>query len=152
MEKLSRFRETLRRHLPRLNDQYHVGSLDLFGSYVRQEQTDDSDLDVLVEFTATPGLFAFVELENDLSDLLGVQVDLVMRNALKPRLRPHILVEVVPYNRSTSCRERPRGRSLIPRGVDSRVPPQKSRGGWGMVLGEPLSSLQPKATPRTSTP
>lgn len=96
MDSLARIKATLRHHLPRLEERYQVGSLGLFGSWVRQEQREDSDLDVLVEFTETPGLLAFIDLENELSDLLGVRVDLVMRDALKARLHPRILSEVVP--------------------------------------------------------
>ena len=54
-----------------------------------------SDLDVLVSFSETIDLFTFVELENYLSDILGVKVDLVMKDALKPRLKERILSEAV---------------------------------------------------------
>ncbi len=67
----------------------------IFGSYVRQEQCADSDLDVLVTFSETPGLLKFIALENYLSDLLGVKVDLVMQDALKSNMRPRILCEVI---------------------------------------------------------
>jgi predicted nucleotidyltransferase len=82
--------------LPRLAEQYGVTSLGLFGSYVRGEQRPDSDLDVLVRFQRTPGLLGFIALENHLSDLLGVRVDLVMADALKPRISRRVLAEVVP--------------------------------------------------------
>ncbi len=66
----------------------------MFGSYVRYEQRPDSDLDVLVTFRKTPGLFKYIELENRLTDLIGVQVDLVMRSALKPGIAKRVLQEV----------------------------------------------------------
>jgi predicted nucleotidyltransferase len=50
---------------------------------------------MLVTFSETPSLLKFIALENYLSDLLGVKVDLVMQDALKPNIRPHILREVV---------------------------------------------------------
>jgi uncharacterized protein len=78
--------EVLRQHLPQLRAQYHVDTLQTFGSYVRAEQTAASDLDLLVTFTETPSLLEFIALENYLSDLLGVKVDLVMASALKPAL------------------------------------------------------------------
>jgi predicted nucleotidyltransferase len=87
---------TLRQQLPELAEKYHVRSLEVFGSYVRDEQTSESDLDVLVTFDEAPGLFQFIELENRLSDVLGVKVDLVMKSALKPRLEQRILHEAVP--------------------------------------------------------
>jgi predicted nucleotidyltransferase len=87
---------TLRQLLPELAEKYHVRSLEVFGSYVRGEQSAESDLDVLVTFDKTPGLLRYVELENHLSDLLGVKVDLVMKSALKPRIGQSILREAVP--------------------------------------------------------
>ena len=58
------------------------------------EQELDSDLDLLIEFHDPPGMFGFVRLENELSELLGVQVDLVMKSALKPNIGRYILNEV----------------------------------------------------------
>lgn len=93
---LTQLGESLRQHLPALARRYHVASLGLFGSHVRHENRADSDLDVLVTFTEVPSLFRLVELENHLSDLLGVRVDLVMRDALKPEIGRRVLAEVVP--------------------------------------------------------
>ena len=67
----------------------------IFGSYIRGEERNDSDLDVLVDFARVPDLFEFVSLKIDLSELLGVNVDLVMKRALKPRIGQAILEEVV---------------------------------------------------------
>lgn len=92
---LAQFQRRLRDELPRLSQRYEVASLKLFGSRVRQDHRPDSDLDVLVEFRRVPGLFRFVELENHLSEVLGVRVDLVMTEALKPRIRERVLHEVV---------------------------------------------------------
>jgi predicted nucleotidyltransferase len=86
----------LRDHLPELSRDYHVESLGVFGSHVRGEQDEGSDLDVLVTFSETPGLLAYIELENYLSDVLGVKVDLVMKSALKPRIGARILQELIP--------------------------------------------------------
>lgn len=91
---LEQFRATLRAHWPRLRERYRVRALWLFGSYVRGEQTPDSDLDVLADFDQTTTLFEFVALENELSDLLGVKVDLVERSGLKPTLRPQVTKEM----------------------------------------------------------
>lgn len=62
---------------------------------VRGEQTAASDLDLLVSFREPVSLLEFVHLENHLSGMLGVKVDLVMKSALKPRIGKHILEEVV---------------------------------------------------------
>jgi len=85
----------LRQHLPSLAENYHVTSLGVFGSYVRRQQSPQSDLDVLVVFDQQPSLLKFIELENYLTDLLGIKVDLVMRDALKPAIGKQILSEVV---------------------------------------------------------
>ncbi len=85
---------TLQSHLPSLRATYGVRSLALFGSYARNEQCESSDVDLLVEFDEVPGLFGFVRLERELSELLGAHVDLVMRDALKPRIRHRILHEM----------------------------------------------------------
>ena len=85
----------IREHLPDLRERYGVESLGIFGSYARGEQREDSDLDVLVEFFRTPDLFEFVALKHELSDILGINVDLVMKDALKPRIGKRILQEVI---------------------------------------------------------
>jgi uncharacterized protein len=92
---LNRITSTLRQHLPALAEKYRVKSLGVFGSYVRRQQRSDSDLDLLVDFDEPPGLLKFIELENYLTDLLGVKVDLVMQDALKPMIGERILSEVV---------------------------------------------------------
>jgi hypothetical protein len=85
----------LREALPPITERYGVESLGLFGSYVRQAQRADSDFDLLVTFREPPSLLQFIELENYLSDLLGVKVDLVTKDGLKPGIRQHVLKEVV---------------------------------------------------------
>ncbi len=92
---LAQLVELLRQQLPLLSERYRVESLGVFGSYVRREQRPDSDLDVLVTFHETPSLLKFIELENYLSDALGVKIDLVMKDALKPHIGQHILNEAI---------------------------------------------------------
>ena len=88
-------RRTISVHRDELRERYGVAWIGVFGSYVRDQQTASSDVDVLVTFKTPPSLFEFVALENYLSDLLGTEVDLVMRDALKPHLSRRILDEVV---------------------------------------------------------
>jgi predicted nucleotidyltransferase len=71
-----------------------VKEIGIFNSYVRGEQQDKSDLDTLVDFEETIGLFKFVALERYLSQLIGVKVDLVMKSTLKPRIGKRIMDEV----------------------------------------------------------
>jgi predicted nucleotidyltransferase len=90
------YRRVLREAMPRLREEFGVDTLSLFGSRLRGDHRDDSDLDVLVTFWKTPGLFRYVELEFILSDLLGVKVDLVSKKSLKPRIGERILAEAQP--------------------------------------------------------
>ena len=78
-------------------EKYGSKEIGIFGSYLRGEAKKESDIDILVEFNpdAKISLLDFVELENYLSDLLGVKVDLVEKSALKPRIGKQILSEVV---------------------------------------------------------
>jgi predicted nucleotidyltransferase len=85
----------LRAEMAEAVERYGVHSLGVFGSYVRGEAKPGSDLDVLVEFATPPTLFEYVRLQNELSDRLGVRVDLVMKSALKPVLGKQILEEVI---------------------------------------------------------
>ena len=92
---LETFLTVLRRQKKTLAERYGVESLEVFGSYVRGEQKADSDLDVLVTFREEPSLLTFIRMENDLSDALGVRVDLVMKDSLKPAIGENILREAV---------------------------------------------------------
>jgi len=86
----------LHQQIPILAERYGVEKLEVFGSYVRDEQKKGSDLDVLVTFKKAPSLLTFIAIENYLSDLLGVKVDLVMKDSLKPKIGQQILREVIP--------------------------------------------------------
>ena len=93
---LEEIRQILRQSMPELEDRYKVKSLGIFGSYIRGEAKRSSDLDILVEFDQAPSLFAFIRMEDDLSDRLGIKVDLVMKKALRHHIGRRILEEVVP--------------------------------------------------------
>ena len=88
--------EILHEKIPMLTERYSVETLEVFGSYIRDEQKKDSDLDILVTFKEEPSLLTFIAIENYLSDLLGVKVDLVMKDSLKPVIGKTILREAVP--------------------------------------------------------
>ncbi|MGA1864921.1 MAG: nucleotidyltransferase family protein [bacterium] len=91
---ISVIKEKLQQQLPFLSERFKVKSLGIFGSYIHQKQTKSSDLDLLIDFNEVPSLLKFIELENYLTDLLGIKVDLVMRKALKPRIGKRILKNV----------------------------------------------------------
>ncbi len=98
MQDLSAIRQILREQEPNLAEKYGVRIVGGFGSYVRQEQRPDSDLDLLIDLDRPPriSLIGLVELEDYLSQLLGVKVDLAIKTNLKKRLGKRILQEVVP--------------------------------------------------------
>lgn len=97
MKSLAEIKQQLEHSKPLIQQKYHVTELGVFGSYVRGEQTQESDIDVLVDFEPgfRFGLLTFCELENYLSDLLELKVDLVMKNGLRPRIGENILREVI---------------------------------------------------------
>ena len=71
-----------------------VRDIALFGSFVRGEQTDESDVDILVDL-ADARFDTYMDVKLFLEDLLGRTVDLVLRDSVKPRLRRQILNEVI---------------------------------------------------------
>lgn len=96
MKKIDQIIKKLKVIRPVIERKYSVKNLEVFGSYVHGEQKKSSDLDVLVEFSKTIDLFKYIELENYLSEKLGVKVDLVMKDTLKPRIKDRILNEAIP--------------------------------------------------------
>ena len=97
MEPLETLKTRLTQLKPILAKDYHVTQLGIFGSYVRGEQTEDSDVDILIDFEPNFrfGLVTFCSIENQISDTLGKKVDLVMKRALKPQIGKRILQEVI---------------------------------------------------------
>ncbi|MEJ7619575.1 MAG: HepT-like ribonuclease domain-containing protein [Aquificaceae bacterium] len=99
MKKLSQkptlelFMEELLSLLPYLRERYGVKELGVFGSYLRGEQRQDSDLDLLVDFEKDISLWNVMELEEFLSERLGVRVDLIMKSSL--RFRPHTAEKIL---------------------------------------------------------
>lgn len=75
--------------------EYPIKTLGLFGSVARNEETEQSDIDLLVEFSEPVGFVTFIRLENFLSERLGTRVDLVTSDSLKPVIRQDVLAEVI---------------------------------------------------------
>ena len=87
-------KEILRRFKPVLKEKFKVKEIGIFGSYARKEESEESDIDILVEFCEPIG-WEFIDLKEFLEEILGKQVDLVTVKALKPQLRDTILKQVV---------------------------------------------------------
>ncbi|MEW6001190.1 MAG: nucleotidyltransferase family protein [Nitrospirota bacterium] len=94
MKTFEEIKEIIKRHKEDLKKEYGVKEIGLFGSYVRGEQEKISDVDVLIELEKPIGFVKFIKLENRISDILGIKVDLVTKKALKPYIGKRILQEV----------------------------------------------------------
>jgi hypothetical protein len=95
---LNEIKQILRTHRPHLAEKYGVVEIGVFGSYVRDEQRVDSDVDILIELTSPPriSLIGLVELEQYLSEIIGRKADVALKKNLRKRIGQRILNEVVP--------------------------------------------------------
>lgn len=95
---LNEIKQILEAQKDYLATKYGVTVIGVFGSYVRGEQLHDSDVDILIELERPPriSLIGLVELEHYLSDVLGVKVDVAIKENLRKRIGERILREVVP--------------------------------------------------------
>jgi predicted nucleotidyltransferase len=92
---LNEIRQAIREHRDTLAERYGVAVVGLFGSRVRGEGMEDSDLDLLAEILRPISLLELVGAELYLSEILGVKVDLVPRRSLREELRETVLKEAV---------------------------------------------------------
>ena len=93
--KLNDALKILSEHQKELRVRCGVRSIALSGSVSRNEASETSDVDVLVEFDKPVGLFAFAHTRRYLSELLGCEVDLATSSALRPEMRERILSEAI---------------------------------------------------------
>ncbi len=82
--------QVLKEHRKELRKTYKVKRLKVFGSYARNEQTEKSDLDLMVSFEETPTLLEFIDLKEYLEDITGIKVDLVTEESISPYVKPYI--------------------------------------------------------------
>jgi predicted nucleotidyltransferase len=87
----------LKEHKAEVEQKYRVREIGIFGSFVRGEQKQRSDIDILVEFAPRniPGLMTLCEMERYLQRLLKKKVDVVIKSGIRPELKKGILKEVV---------------------------------------------------------
>ena len=95
MLEISEIKDKIKNELKYLRKEYKVKEIGIFGSYVRGDVEKDSDLDILITVDLSIDLLAFIDLEQYLSEKLGIKVDLVMKDALKPYIGKQILKEVI---------------------------------------------------------
>jgi predicted nucleotidyltransferase len=84
MKTLQDMRSVLLKHKDQLFAEYPIKSMAIFGSFARNEQTESSDLDLMVEFNDKIGI-QFIDLADELENYIGLRVDLVSREGIKDR-------------------------------------------------------------------
>ena len=91
---LTAIQQKLQQIKPELALKYHVSSIGLFGSIVRNDFTIDSDIDIVVDFSQPIGI-EFIDLANELEDLFKRKIDLVSKNGIKPAYLKLIQPEII---------------------------------------------------------
>lgn len=94
MKTVEQIKRVLRKYKPKLARKYHIQQMGIFGSYARGDETENSDLDIMVTLEKPIGL-DFVTLAEELEKVLETRVDLVSANAIKPRMMKSIKEELV---------------------------------------------------------
>lgn len=94
MKTVNDIKKIIRENRKALEEQYNLRTIGIFGSYAAGNQKKNSDIDILVDVKRPMGFIKFIKLEQYLSRLLGIKVDLVTPKALKPYIGKRILQEV----------------------------------------------------------
>jgi predicted nucleotidyltransferase len=95
MPEVLEIKNKILKELDFIREKFKVKEIGIFGSYIRGDAEEDSDLDILVSIDHSMDLLAFIDLENYLSEKIGIKVDLVMKDTLKPYIGKQILKEVI---------------------------------------------------------
>jgi uncharacterized protein len=95
MKKLTAIKKIIRDHKALLRDRYNINRIGVFGSYARGDTHSGSDVDVLVEFSEPISLIQLVSLENYLTDIVGLKVDVVPKDDIRKELKDTILKDAV---------------------------------------------------------
>ena len=93
MENINSIIEVLKKHKSELVDKYGLSQLAIFGSYARRQQRENSDVDILVEFNRPIGL-EFIDLAEELEQILQIKVDLVSKKGIKKKYFKSIETEL----------------------------------------------------------
>lgn len=94
MKTYQEIKKILTENLEEIRTSYKVKKLGIFGSYVRGEQNEDSDVDILVTFEEPVSLLKLVGFKHYLQDITGIKVDVVPEKNIRPGLKDIILNEV----------------------------------------------------------
>ena len=90
---LEEIKSIINSHRKVLEEKYKVKRIAIFGSYAREKQTEESDIDIMVEFSEPVGL-AFFGLADFLEDILGVRVDLTTPDGIKPNRKKYVMEDI----------------------------------------------------------
>ena len=95
MKNFFEIKELLKNHKKEFEEKYQIKDIGIFGSYAKGMQKKTSDIDILVTFEKPVSLLHIVSFENYLSDILGIKVDVVLKNNIRKELKDSILKETV---------------------------------------------------------
>ena len=95
MTKIEKIKKILAEYKPALSKEFKVKEIGLFGSYLRGKERPNSDLDILVTFSQPVSLLDLVKLENYLTSLTGIKVDVVPKEDIRPELQEKILAQTI---------------------------------------------------------
>ena len=95
MKTLKEIKRILSTHKDELEEKYKIKELGIFGSFVKADQKEKSDVDMLVSVKGPLSLLGLVHLENVLKELIKMKVDLVPKEDLRPELKGKILKETI---------------------------------------------------------
>ena len=87
--------ETIKSQIVEVLKKYPIKHASLFGSFSRNEQTEESDIDILIEASESFTLFQLLRLENELSETLSIKTDIVEFKAIKSSIRERILADAI---------------------------------------------------------
>jgi len=94
MKNIEEIKKIVNQHRQELKERFKVKSIGVFGSYVKEEQTPESDIDIIVEFKEPVG-FLFIHLADFLEQILETKVDLLTLDAIKPNRQKYIMEQLV---------------------------------------------------------
>lgn len=95
MKTLDEISKLLEQHKSEFQKKYRLKEIGIFGSYAKGEQTENSDIDILVEFIDAPDLLTFLEFEGYIEKILGTKTDMVRKKAIRSELKDNILRDVI---------------------------------------------------------
>lgn len=95
MKNLNEIKKIINEHRLILEERFKVKNIGIFGSYVRGEQKEKSDVDIIVEFKEPVSILHIVSLENYLSDILGIKADVIPKRNIRKELENNILKETI---------------------------------------------------------